>query len=68
MAHGVYLTKDERALFKARGAGISHCPNSNLALTSGVLNVRQVVEEGVKVGLGTDVAGGFSVCWLHPSL
>ncbi|KAI9142834.1 hypothetical protein BKA69DRAFT_1123619 [Paraphysoderma sedebokerense] len=55
------IANDERALFKARGAGISHCPNSNLALPSGILNVRQVMEEGVKVGLGTDVSGGFSV-------
>ena len=50
----------ERDLLKARGTGIVHCPNSNYTLGSGVLNVRRLLNEGIKVGLGTDVAGGFS--------
>lgn len=29
-------------------------------LGSGVLNVRRLLRQGVKVGLGTDVAGGYS--------
>ena len=37
-----------------------HCPNSNFTLSSGVCNVREWLEEGHKVGLGTDVAGGYS--------
>ena len=58
LAHGVYLRQDERALFKARGAAVSHCPLSNLQLRSGMLNVRRCLEEGVAVALGTDVSGG----------
>ena len=47
-------------MLHARGCGIVHCPNSNFTLGSGVCNVRQWVEEGHKVGMGTDVAGGYS--------
>uniref|UniRef100_A0A8C6UX48 Guanine deaminase n=1 Tax=Neogobius melanostomus TaxID=47308 RepID=A0A8C6UX48_9GOBI len=60
MAHGCYLSDEELALFKETGASLSHCPNSNISLCSGVLNVRNVLKHNVKLGLGTDVAGGYS--------
>jgi guanine deaminase len=59
-AHAIYLTDDERKLTKDRGVGIAHCPNSNFSLDSGVLNARRMLKEGIKLGLGTDVAGGFA--------
>ncbi|XP_029685128.1 guanine deaminase isoform X2 [Takifugu rubripes] len=60
MAHGCYLTDQELDLFHETGAALSHCPNSNISLRSGVLNVRNVLRHKVKLGLGTDVAGGYS--------
>uniref|UniRef100_A0A8C3UPX4 Guanine deaminase n=1 Tax=Catharus ustulatus TaxID=91951 RepID=A0A8C3UPX4_CATUS len=64
MAHACYLSEEELKLFSLRGAAISHCPNSNFSLCSGVLNVRKVLEHNVKLGLGTDVAGGYSASML----
>ncbi|OCK73284.1 guanine deaminase [Lepidopterella palustris CBS 459.81] len=60
LAHAVHLTGDEVELIKERGAKISHCPASNTALTSGCARVRELIESGIAVGLGTDVSGGFS--------
>jgi guanine deaminase len=60
MAHCVHLTDEEVELMAARKAGVAHCPNSNFSLHSGVCDVRRFLAKGVKVGLGTDVAGGFS--------
>ena len=60
MAHCIHCGSRERALVKKRGCGVVHCPNSNFTLGSGVCNVQQWIGEGHKVGLGTDVAGGFS--------
>jgi len=60
MAHGIYLDENEINLLKLSGTGISHCPNSNFSIQSGVLNVRRLLQQGIKVGLGTDVAGGYS--------
>lgn len=60
MAHGCYLSDEELALFKETGASLSHCPNSNISLCSGILNVRNVLKHNVRLGLGTDVAGGYS--------
>lgn len=60
LAHAIYLSEDEKRRIKQRNAGISHCPTSNFCLQSGVLNVRQLLDAGIKVGLGTDVSGGYS--------
>jgi guanine deaminase len=58
MAHAVYLTDDELAMFASSGAGASHCPRSNLTLCSGVANVRRLLAAKVPVGVGTDMSGG----------
>lgn len=60
LAHAVHLSQEERDTIKARGAKISHCPASNTAITSGCCPVREFLNMGLTVGLGTDVSGGFS--------
>lgn len=58
MAHAVHLNEEEIELFHERGTAVSHCPNSNTNLKSGMCDVKRLIEGGVKVGLGTDVSGG----------
>lgn len=65
LAHGVYLTDEEIKLLKEKKATIAHCPLSNFSLNSGVLNVRKLLNNGVKVSLGTDYSGGYSVSMLN---
>ncbi|QLL32516.1 hypothetical protein HG536_0D00380 [Torulaspora globosa] len=60
LAHCVHLTDDEARLIKAAESGVSHCPTSNSSLTSGECKVRWLLDQGIKVGLGTDVSGGFT--------
>ncbi|KAG7394334.1 hypothetical protein PHYBOEH_005293 [Phytophthora boehmeriae] len=60
MAHCIWCSKDEREILKDKQTAVIHCPNSNFSLSSGVLNVRRLLREGIKVGLGTDVSGGYS--------
>ncbi len=60
MAHCVHMTDDEVDMLAARKTGVSHCANSNFSLESGVSDVRRLLSKGIKVGLGTDVAGGYS--------
>ncbi|XP_040273013.1 guanine deaminase isoform X2 [Bufo bufo] len=64
MAHCCYLTNEELHVFRERGTAISHCPNSNISLCSGHLDVRNALNHKVKVGLGTDIAGGYSISLL----
>lgn len=65
MAHCVHLSEDEMDTLKARQTGVAHCPNSNFSLHSGVMDARALLNKGIKVGLGTDVAGGYSVSMLN---
>ncbi|KAJ1966007.1 hypothetical protein GGI12_000381 [Dipsacomyces acuminosporus] len=60
MAHCVHMTDHEIALMRQNGVGVSHCPNSNFTLSSGVADVRRFIAEGIAVGLGTDVSGGYT--------
>ncbi|KAF8602173.1 guanine deaminase [Ceratobasidium sp. AG-I] len=60
LAHAVYLSDGEMDVVKECGAGISHCPTSNFYLNSGVARVGEMLDRGMKVGLGTDCSGGFS--------
>jgi guanine deaminase len=58
LAHGVHLTPEELDLLSRRGARISHCPNSNLFLGSGLFPLKTVLAAGVVVGLGSDIGAG----------
>ncbi|XP_058449268.1 guanine deaminase [Malaya genurostris] len=58
MAHGVHLEDAELEVLAARGTSVAHCPTSNTNLGSGLCDVKRLLAANVKVGLGTDVAGG----------
>lgn len=58
LAHGVWLTAEELDLLSRRGTRISHCPNSNLFLGSGLFPLHRVLAAGVIVGLGSDIGAG----------
>lgn len=58
MAHCVHSTPEEMALMRQNQVFVAHCPASNTNLASGIAPVRRFLEQGVPVGLGSDVAGG----------
>jgi 8-oxoguanine deaminase len=53
-AHCIHLNDAEiREAGKAR-IGIAHCPSSNLRLGSGSARIKELLDAGVKVGIGVD--------------
>ncbi|MBA3780611.1 MAG: guanine deaminase [Nocardioides sp.] len=57
-AHNVHATPGELEILAQQGAGVAHCPTSNSALGSGLFPLREHVEHGVQVALGSDVGAG----------
>ena len=55
-AHAVHVNDDEIRLFAAKGAGVCHCPSSNMRLASGIAPIRKYRDAGVRTGLGVDGA------------
>lgn len=58
MAHCVWSDEWERQAMKNAGVTVVHCPDSNLNLCSGTAPVRTMLTGGVRVALGSDIAGG----------
>ena len=53
-AHCVHVDLGEIRTLQRAGAGVAHNPSSNLKLASGVAPVTQMIETGLKLGIGTD--------------
>lgn len=53
-AHGVWLTPDDIGRLAEAGANVIHNPASNLKLGSGIAPVREMLDAGLNVGLGSD--------------
>ena len=53
-AHCVHIDEGEMHTLHHHGAGVAHCPSSNLKLASGAAPVSKMLELGLNVGIGTD--------------
>lgn len=67
-AHNVHVSPAELAILGGQGASIAHCPTSNAALGSGLFPLREHVEHGVRVALGSDVGAGTGFSLLKEGL
>jgi guanine deaminase len=57
LAHAIHLSAREVARMAETGSAVAHCPVSNMFIRSGVMPLARYLEAGLRVGLGSDVAG-----------
>ena len=58
MAHCVWTRGKELELMRRNGVMVAHCPTSNFNIASGMAPIRTFLEEGLRIGLGSDISGG----------
>lgn len=56
LAHCVWLDDEEMRIIADTGTRVSHCPNSNLKLASGIARIPELLELGACVSIGADGA------------
>jgi guanine deaminase len=61
LAHCIHLSEKELEIIHNTGAVIAHCPSSNSYLKSGIMPLKKYIQNEMKVGLGTDVAAGYTL-------
>ena len=55
-AHVVWPMKEEVPILAERKVGVIHNPTSNMKIASGIAPITEMLEAGVRVGIGTDGA------------
>lgn len=53
-AHGIHFTPAELEKIRDTGTGVCHCPTSNMRLGSGRARIPEMLNMGIRVGLGVD--------------
>ena len=57
-AHAVWLSDDDLRIFREHDVAVAHCPQANAKLAAGVARLADMLELGLRVGLGTDGPAG----------
>lgn len=60
MAHCNFLDESDGQIYMETGTAVAHCPISNGYFANGVFPVKKFKEQGLEMGLGTDISGGYS--------
>ena len=60
MAHCNFLNESDGEIYLETGTAVAHCPISNSYFANSVFPVKKFKEQGLEMGLGTDISGGFS--------
>ena len=60
IVHGLYFTDEELLLASSKKVSIVHTPQADIERGFGMLSTRKIMERGINVCLGSDVANGTS--------
>lgn len=53
-AHGIHFNNEELKVLKQTNTGVCHCLISNMKLSSGIARIPEMLDMGIRVGLGVD--------------
>jgi len=53
-AHMVHPSETDIEILAQSKTGVCHCPSSNMILASGIAPIRQMIDAGIRIGIGVD--------------
>ncbi|QDT11724.1 amidohydrolase family protein [Stieleria marina] len=59
LGHGIHLSPQDRINLRDSGSVVAHCPTANSFLRSGAMDRRSLVDDGVRIALGSDIGAGY---------
>jgi len=60
LAHCIHFDEQDKKRMSKTGSAVAFCATSNLFLGSGLFDVQDAWQQGIRVGAGSDVGGGSS--------
>lgn len=60
MTHDNFIGETDGEIFAETKTAVGHCPISNTYSANSVLPIKHLKDQGVQIGLGTDISGVFS--------
>ncbi|MGI2259116.1 guanine deaminase [Shewanella sp. GXUN23E] len=57
LAHSIFLSDEDCRAIKQAGASIAHCPLSNMYFANAAMKTREILDQDLHAGLGTDISG-----------
>ncbi|MEG2915775.1 MAG: amidohydrolase [Oscillospiraceae bacterium] len=64
-AHCVCVEERDMEILAKHKVTVAHCPSSNLKLGSGIAPIKEMIEKGIRVGIGTDGAASNNNLNMH---
>ncbi|MCJ0155352.1 amidohydrolase family protein [Clostridioides difficile] len=61
MAHCVHCSQDEIDLMRENNVMAVHCPASNFNVGSGAMPIRKLIDNNIRLALGSDISGGHTL-------
>lgn len=61
MAHCIWMSESEMECLNQKQGLVAHCPYSNANLASGIAGIDKMLKRGIKVGLASDISGGYEL-------
>ncbi len=56
LAHSIFLTESDMWVIKSQGSSVAHCPLSNIFFANAALPAREMLDNDIQIGLGSDIA------------
>lgn len=60
-AHVIFPSDEDKRILKKHGSFSVHCPDATANIIAGIMPLKTMADEGLKIALGSDIAGGHDI-------